>query len=77
MAAGSAFSHPAIRAMSMTQLADLPFDRCRIRSAKMQSSMTISSAGDEPAIASYEKLGPREDVLQFDIGVGVERTTGG
>ncbi|MGA7485742.1 MAG: GNAT family N-acetyltransferase, partial [Xanthobacteraceae bacterium] len=28
--------------------------------------------GDEPAIALYEKLGVREDVLHFDIGI--ERT---
>jgi aminoglycoside 3-N-acetyltransferase I len=31
--------------------------------------------GDDPAIALYEKLGVREDLLHFDIGV--ERFTGG
>ena len=28
--------------------------------------------GDAPAIALYEKLGSREEVLHFDIGVGTE-----
>ena len=29
--------------------------------------------GDEPAIALYEKLGTREDVMHFDIGVPIRR----
>ncbi len=29
--------------------------------------------GDEPAIALYEKLGTREDVMHFDIAPGTTR----
>lgn len=36
-------SHPAIRAMSMTQLADLPFDRCLNHSEEVRPSMTNGS----------------------------------
>jgi len=32
---------------------------------------------DQPAIALYTKLGTREEVLHFDIAVGVERRRGG
>lgn len=32
--------------------------------------------GDEPAIALYEKLGIREDVLHFDIAVEAKRAAG-
>lgn len=37
-------SHPAIEAMSVRQLADLPLDRFRVQSAEVRRSMTTSSA---------------------------------
>ncbi len=57
-----------------------------IATALIQELKTIAAArgayvifvqadiGDEPAIALYTKLGVREEVLHFDIGVARERT---
>ena len=33
--------------------------------------------GDEPAIALYERLGVREEVLHFDVGTGADVSSGG
>lgn len=51
-------------------------ERLREIAAKRGSWVIYVQAdyGDEPAIALYEKLGVREDVMHFDIAVAANRT---